>query len=158
MSRYPLPLTRIVHDNLSVLMTFCFSRGPLERLIEKMFVDEWKRLKNGLFEVSEERAKKACFELALFLRTLDDEEQLSNVPRETWSTPHFGVLRQEGESDKPLKLGDVANKIIRAPELSWDFSPEERPLLICRSRKQDEWTSAQIDIVGLADFCSRLMH
>ena len=158
MSRYPLPLTRIVHENLSVLMNFAFSRGPLERLIETKFVGEWKYLRKGLLEVSEDRALKACFELALFLRMLDDEEGMSDYLREIDSNLRFGVLHRDGKSDKPLGLRDVANKILHSSELQWDFSSEERPSIVCTSRERDKWTSAEIDVVSLAGFCGELMH
>ena len=68
MSRFSLPLTRLVHENLSIVMCFAYSRKPLEKMIQAKFKGEWKYLNKALFEISAEQAEKACVELALFLR------------------------------------------------------------------------------------------
>ncbi|MGA7985336.1 MAG: hypothetical protein WCA01_09185, partial [Burkholderiales bacterium] len=67
MSTFPLPLTQLVHENLSVVMTFAFSRGPLEQLLEKRFEGEWKYLRKFALDISEARAIKGCIELAVYL-------------------------------------------------------------------------------------------
>jgi len=38
MEKYPIELTRLVHENLSVVMSFAYSRRPLIELIEKKFM------------------------------------------------------------------------------------------------------------------------
>jgi len=77
MSRFSLPLTSLVHENLSIIMSFAYSRKPLKNMVEAKFKGEWKYLNKALFEISAQHAEKACVELALFLRTLDDEEEIS---------------------------------------------------------------------------------
>jgi hypothetical protein len=157
MTRFSLPLTQLIHENLSIVVNFCFSRGPIERLFESKFVGEWKFLHKGLFEVSERRAQRACLELAMFLRLLDDEEDLSgNLKRS--SNASFGKLHVDGNPEKNLGLRDVANKIIHAERLQWDFSDEESPLLVCYSDNPKFWSKAEIDIVALAGYCGNLMH
>src|SRR5207249_11619378 len=73
MGRYSLPLTPLIHENLSALMSFAYSRKPLMELMGG-FSGEWKYLNKALFEISDERAEKACSELALFLRRRDDDD------------------------------------------------------------------------------------
>jgi hypothetical protein len=43
MERYPIRLTRLIHENLSIVMSFAYSRRPLAELLEKDFVGEGKR-------------------------------------------------------------------------------------------------------------------
>jgi hypothetical protein len=63
MSRFSQPLTHLIHENLSVLVTIAFSRIPLQSLRKNKFLGEWKYLNRALFTVSEQRAEKACREL-----------------------------------------------------------------------------------------------
>ena len=67
-SQFSIPLTRLIHENLSIVMSFAYSRKPLSHLMDAKFQGEWKYLNRALFEVSAERVEKACLELALFLR------------------------------------------------------------------------------------------
>jgi len=157
MAKLSLPMTKLIHENLSILMTFCFSRKPLSELIETKFQGEWKYLRKGLFDVSETRAEKACLELAMFLRLLDDEEDLSGYLKQT-SNWGFGRLILNGNPDEQLGLRDVCNKIIHASDLQWDISNEEKPILVCNSREPKRWIRAEIDVVSLAEFCGQLMH
>lgn len=78
MGKYPIRLTRLVHENLSIIMSFAYSRGPLIELIQKNFVGEWKYLGKAIFEIGEEKANRAITELALLLRILDDEEKITD--------------------------------------------------------------------------------
>lgn len=157
MATLSLPLTRLVHENLSVVMTFCFSRLALEKLLSTKFHGEWKYLRKGVLEVSEQRAEKACLELAMFLRILDDAEDLSGHLKDS-KFPGFGKLHF---SDKPvadLKMRDVCNKIIHASSLRWSFESPEKPILICESRETERWERAEVDVVTLAAYCGNLMH
>lgn len=157
MSNFSLPLTRLIHENLSILMTFCFSRKPLTELVEEKFKGEWKYLRKGLFDVSEQRAERACVELAMFIRLLDDEEDLSGYLRQM-GTLSFGKLVKEGEREEQLGFRDVCNKIIHASQLYWNLSGPGRPILVCESRERRRWLRAEIDVVSLAAFCGNLMH
>src|SRR5690348_10726403 len=71
------PMTRLIHENLSIIMTFAFSREPLERMMQTKFSGEWKYLSKALFDLSEVRAARACLEFAILLRQLDDEDPMS---------------------------------------------------------------------------------
>ena len=158
MTAFSIPFTQLIHENLSVLMNFCFARKPLERLIETQFKGEWKYLRKGLFTVAENRVEKACLELALFLRLLDDEEEMSSYLKQTNSNLKFGRLLMRNDTEKELGLRDVANKIIHASALQWDLSDEDSPFLICHSRDKEKWLRAEINVISLAGFCGELMH
>lgn len=139
-------------------MTFCFSRNQLEKLVETKFIGEWKYLRKGLFDVSEKRAEKACLELAMFLRLLDDEEKLSEYERHKTNPLNYGKLTFSEKPEQIIELRDVCNKIIHASGYQWDFSDEDKPKLVCTSREPERWVRAEIDIVNLATFCGELMH
>ena len=160
MTKFSIPFTQLIHENLSILMNFCFARKPLERLIDTKFSGEWKYLRKGLFTVAENRAEKACLELAMYLRLLDDEEEISNYLRQTKSNVTFGqlILREKPKKEKELELRDVANKIIHASALEWNLANGNEPLLICHSREEEKWVRAEINIISLAGFCGTLMH
>ncbi len=132
------------------------TRIPLEELVKTKFEGEWKFLRKALFAIPEERATKACIELALFMRLLDDKEDISGYLKQT-SARSFGRLILKDKPEKKLVLREVANKIIHAADLEWNFSSEDRPVLVCTSHKNEKWTHAEIDIVAVAAFCGQLM-
>ncbi len=156
MSRFSQPLTHLIHENLSVLVTFAFSRTPLVSLRESKFRGEWKYLDRALFTVSEQRAERACLELATFIRLLDDDENIASYLRETGGH-RFGRVMKKDEPDEPLYLRDLTNKIIHAHHLEWDFSMPDEPKLVCISRQPDRWLKAELEVVALAAFCGQLM-
>lgn len=154
--RISLPVTKIIHENISVLMNFCYARKPLEMLVDRQFTGEWKYLHKALFETSELAAEKACIELAVFMRLLDDEVRFSDYLRE--SNPRtFGLLLLRDGSQSILGFRDVCNKIIHAQSFSWEFPPDEIPVLICRSRQPERWVEARIHLVQLVATCGQFM-
>jgi len=155
MSRLSLPVAKLVRENMSVLMTYAFSREPLRNLIEKGFLGDWKNLQDTVFSMAEQRAEKACLELAIFLRYLDDEEDLSKYVDDRTNF-RFGRLVVREGAEEELKLRDVANKIIHAVSLDWDFSNAQRPMLVCHSREKEQWIRAEIDVVVLSAVCGNL--
>jgi hypothetical protein len=156
MSRFSQPLTHLIHENLSALVTFAFSRVPLESLRDNKFRGEWKYLDRALFTVSEQRAERACLELATFIRLLDDDENIADYLRQT-SGDSFGRVLKKDQPDEPLYLRDMTNKIIHAHHLEWDFSIPDDPKVICISRKPERWLRAEVQVVALAAFCGQLM-
>lgn len=156
MSRFSQPLTHLIHENLSVLVTFAFSRTPLESLRDSKFKGEWKYLDRALFTVSEQRAERACLELATFIRLLDDDENVGGYLRQTGGGS-FGRVIKTGQPDEPLFIRDLTNKIIHAQQLNWDLTVHDNPKLICISRQPDRWFRAEVELVALAAFCGQLM-
>jgi hypothetical protein len=111
---HSLPLTRLIHENLSVVMCFAYSRKPLEEMIEREFIGHPKYLSKAIFDISEERAEKAWLELALFLRTLDDAEEISAYIKRTKSEFDCGRCAMKDGSEIALSFREVANKVIHA--------------------------------------------
>lgn len=151
-----LPLTRLIHENISVIIDFCFSRGAVDKFLTEQFMGEWRYLRKALFEISEQRATKAILELALYLRFLDDSENMS-ANLEHFFKISFGTLVIDGKPDQPLKMREVANKIIHASDLKWNLSKPDNPILICHSQEKERWLRAEVDIAALAAFCGTLM-
>jgi hypothetical protein len=74
-----LPLTKLIHENFSVLMTYAFSQPVLNKVLNDRFLGEWKYLYKACFEISEQRANLALLELATQFRLLDSNENISNI-------------------------------------------------------------------------------
>lgn len=137
-------------------MTFAFSHGSLERLIDEKFKGEWKYLKKVVFDMSEQRAIKACIELAIYLRAFDDEAKISKWLEENSGHGFGNVICADGK-DVRLTFREVANKIIHTAGFKWDFSTADRPLLVCTPRDNQRWRQASIDIVALAAICGEFI-
>ncbi len=151
-----LPLTQLIHENLSVVMTFAFSRQPLEEMIQTRFTGEWKYLGKALFDIAETRAQRACLEFAVLLRLLDDEYPMSAEMKA--SAPEgLGDLITNKETKKHLTLRDVCNKIIHAASLTWDFSRPGWPVLVCDPQEGQDWKRAEIHWVQVAAACGNIM-
>jgi hypothetical protein len=157
MSHYSLPLTRLIHENLSIVMSFAYSRKPLSHLMDAKFKGEWKYLNKALFDVSAERADKACLELALFLRMFDDDERISDYHTATGNIPNCGRLILKDGSEKVLTFREVANKVLHSSELDWEFEKFPDPTLICQSRDAEKWLRAEIDISAVAAVCGHVI-
>jgi len=136
-------------------MCFAYSKRPLEK-VRTTFTGEWKYLNKALFIISEERAEKACLELALFLRMLDDDEKLSASYANT-GAPNCGRLIMKDKPEEVLTFREFANKVIHASNLEWKLSEEAPPLLICHSRDEEKWIRADVDIIAIAAVCGQLV-
>jgi hypothetical protein len=157
MSRFSLPLTRLIHENLSIVMCFAYPRKPLAEMMDARFQGEWKYLNKALFEISEERAEKACLGLALFLRMLDDEAKISDYHKATKNIPDCGKLIMKDGSEGKLPFREVANKIIHSSKREWEVTKLPEPRLICHTRDTEKWVRAEIDIMAVAAVCGGLM-
>ncbi len=159
MSRYPIRLTQLVHENLSVIMSFVYSRAPLTDLMQKNFIGEWKYLGKALFEVGEEKANRAITELALLLRILDDEEKITDYHKQIGVNWKCGSLVLENDERIDLSFREFSNKIIHAKTFAWEYSVGEPPLLKCYAREDDKrkWKMAEVGLVSLAGFCGQFM-
>ena len=156
MSGISLSLTRLVHENLSIVMCFAYSQKPLVEMIDSKFKGEWKYLNKALFEISAQQAEKACVELALFLRTLDDEDEISAYHKATRRIPECGTVFFRDGSKEVMTFREVTNKIIHAGAIEWDLLKND-PTLVCRGRDQERWIRAEVDLVAFAAVCGQLM-
>lgn len=157
MATFSIPLTRLVHENLSIILTYAYSQRPLGEMMDRRFAGEWKYLNKALFEQSASRAEKACFELALFLRMVDDDEGISDYHTATQNVPNCGKIVMKDKSERSLPFREVSNKIIHSSRLDWNFSAAPDPMLICHTREEEKWLRAEIDIVAVAGVCGLLM-
>lgn len=157
MNKFSLPFTEMLHENLSTVMCFAYSRKSLNGMVERVFKGDWKYLRKALFEVSERRAEKACLELALVLRILDDEWNVSEYEARAGHSHDCGKLVLRDGSQKDLPFREVANKVIHSSGLTWDFEQTPDPLLICHSRDKEKWIRAEVNIVSLAAVCGMFM-
>jgi hypothetical protein len=148
-----LPLTRFVHENMATVITFAFSQKPIRRLIDEKFKGYWEYLEDFAFGVPERNATRACLEIAVLLRLIEEPPAYRK-----WS---FGVIYGTDGNTKPLSLKELTNKIIHADELSWDLSDEKAPKLLCiapdAQKEKHKWTKAEVDIVTLAAHCGTIM-
>ena len=138
MAQLSLPLTRMIHEHRSVIMTFAYSRRSLEELMQNKFVGNWKYLDKGLFSISEERAVRSCTELGTYMRLLDDQQDMSWYLRQIGGRSMGRVIRS-GQPDEELFLRDLTNKIMHASDLAWDFSDTDAPKLICVPKDATSW-------------------
>lgn len=159
MEKFPIQLTRLIHENLSIVMSFAFSRSPLIKLIENNFVGEWKYLGKAIFEIGEEKANRAITELAVLLRILDDEQKITDYHKQIGKTWSCGKLKLENRNVVDLSFREFSNKIIHAKTYDWVYFEDKPPRLICYSREDDnrKWISADVDIVNLAALCGQFV-
>jgi hypothetical protein len=155
MSTLVLPIATLVRDNTSVLMTFAFSRPQLERLLSERFQGEWEALRDTLLGMPRARAERACLELALLLRYLDDESDINSFVTQRTNFD-FGTLYYRDKDPSRLQLRDVSNKIIHARSLEWRFDDPSLPKLIAYGRDSERWERAEIDVLYLVAVCGNL--
>src|SRR5262245_42773019 len=79
-----LPLTRLLHENMATVITFVFSQWPIRRLMDEQFTGHWKYVEAFAFEVPERNATRACLEIAVLLRLIEEPPAYQQ-----WS---FGVI------------------------------------------------------------------
>lgn len=158
MEKYPMELNRFIHENFSVVMSFAYSRRPLVELIDNKFSGYNKYLEKAIFEIGEKKANRAIIELAILIRILDDEERINNFDKRCGMSISCGSLILKDDKVIELTFREFSNKIIHARTFKWDFSASE-PRLICHARDDDSdrWIRAEVDLVGLAAFCGRLI-
>jgi len=153
----PLPYTRLIHENLSIILTFAYSLRPIENVLDRGFRGEWKFLRKTIYEIGGQNAMRAAIELAAFLRLLDDAEKISSYIVGTGMTDYGQVFKQDGTAE-PLYLRDMTNKIVHATDWRWNINSPDQPKLVCISDDPDRWVKAEVDIERLAALCGLLMH
>lgn len=161
MEKYPIHLTRLIHENLSIILSFAYSRSPLIKLMQSNFVGEWNYLGKAIFEIGEEKANRAITELAVLLRILDDEQKITIFYKKKNITWECGKLTLKNGTIENLSFREFSNKIIHAKTFNWEYSIDDTPHLICYSREDEEkypWKSADINLVNLAAFCGRFIN
>jgi hypothetical protein len=150
-------ITRLIHDNLWIIISFAFGQPVIASYIDTRFKGEWKYLNKTIFERAEIRADRALLEMATQLRVLDDAEQLSAYFSQTKRAPLGTVLQGDGTTTD-LHFRDITNKIIHAESFDWELSNPDQPKVICHSNDVARWQKAEIDLTALMALIGRLMH
>jgi hypothetical protein len=147
--------TLIVHKNLAIVMTYAFSVRALQEFRDRLPGD-WKHLDRAIFELPERRSRRACVELAVMLRALDDVQDITR-----FFQADFGILVKEDGSSEPLPYREVFNKLIHAKRIDWTFDDPKDPYILCVApadqTKKFGWTKAAIKVTVLAEACGRLV-
>ncbi len=149
-------ITRLIHDNLWVVISFAFGQPAIARFVDARSKGEWKYL-NKTIERAESRADRALLEMATQLRVLDDTGNLNSYFKQTEGPP-MGVVIQEDGSETDLHFRDLTNKIMHAEKFEWQLSDSDNPTIICRSNDPTRWRSAEIDLTALMALIGGLMH
>jgi hypothetical protein len=143
-----LPISSVIRENVATLMTYAFSRPAIESWAARWLEGEFRQLRHAMLDLPAHRAERACLELAVLVRYLDDERGLSEQYR-GHSSMDFGRLHNRSGTVTALDLRDVVNKIIHASSFEWDLSQPDRPYLIALPRDSERWTRAEINVAAL---------
>jgi hypothetical protein len=150
-------VTGLIHENVGIVTTFAFSKHALQEFRSR-HLGEWKYLDHAIFELPRRRATRACVELALMLRALDDTQNITR--HAALSKGRFGTLYNTDGTSTPLPYREVFNKIIHAMTIDWDFNDPKEPLIVCYALPDQQarfkWTKATIHISMLATACGGL--
>jgi hypothetical protein len=149
-----LPVAQLIRENASILMMYAFSRAAIRDLFEKTFEGEWQDFRETVFDFSDHRAQRACLELAILLRYVDEEHGVSKTLKTQLT---FGSVHYSDGSQEDLSLREVANKIIHAAAFEWDLSRPLKPMLVCLPRDKQRWQRATIELVAVVAVCGRLI-
>jgi hypothetical protein len=140
----------VIHENIGIVMTYAFSREALKEFRSRHH-GEWENLDYGISVLPRKRANRACIELALMLRSLDEALNIGQYEGD------LGRLYDKSGQSSPLPLREVLNKIIHAKSIEWDFTRPNIPVIVCEaSKRQVErhgWTKAEIRIDTLGTVC-----
>jgi hypothetical protein len=151
-----LPLSKLIHQNFYVIMSYAFSTPVLAKWVDRHFSGEWKYLNKSLFDMPMERVNLALLEFATQFRLLDNHHNISDYFRQT-NRPPLGKVIKQDESEEPLYFRDMTNKIVHSSAIEWKFSDPDDPIIVCYSDDPDHWLRAEIKISHLAFLCGGLM-
>ena len=120
-----IPITKVIKDNLSLVMMFAYSQTPLREFRQAQFMGGWPYIDEVLFTTPEQIATRAMIELVLLFRTLDDHEDIDDGSL----GDTFGHLYLKDGKVVPLSIREVANKTIHAKTIEWIFDDPKKPIL-----------------------------
>jgi hypothetical protein len=140
-------ITRLVHENFWIVLSFAFGQPAIARIIDQRFAGEWKFLNRTVHENTGVRANRALLEMGLQLRVLDDEEGLSDVFKKTERPPLGSLVRANG-TQTDLHFRDVTNKIIHGSRYEWRLGNDD-PSIVIHADAPEKWQSAEVRIVDL---------
>jgi len=133
----------LVHEKLAVIATFAYSQKPLTK-VKHRFRGEWKFLDKIIYDIPRQTATQALIDFALYFRTLDEEQRLTDYWRQSETPPTCGMLFIKDGNNERLTPREMGNKIIHAERIEWDLSGD--PKIICIGRDKVAWLRAEIDV------------
>jgi len=153
-----LPLTKLIHENFWVIMSYAFATPALTKWVNDNFLGEWKYLGKALFEMPVERVNLALLELATQFRLLDDHHKFGNYFKNT-DKPALGKIIKQDGTEEPLYFRDMTNKILHSASIGWNFSDSDRPIVICQALDSEKkrWLRAEIELYHFGWLCGGLM-
>ncbi len=149
-------ITRLIHENSWIVLSFAFARPVVGRVIDDRFSGEWEYLYKSVYELAEIRADRALLEMATQLRVLDDEQEISEKLRRTGHPPLGTVFQADGEATD-LYLRDMTNKVMHARSFEWNLTTPDEPTVICHPRDSDRWRQAEIRLIVMMGLVGSLM-
>jgi len=126
-------ITRRIHDNLSIVLSFAFGQPAIIKFIEQEFKGEWKYLNKCVHELSERRADRALLEMATQLRVLDDAEDLNDYYKQERASPLGHVAQADGTTTE-LHFRDMTNKLMHASGYEWRLGGDEPKIIVHSNR------------------------
>jgi len=66
-----IPPEILIHENMSFIMLYAYSKPSLDKLMEENYNGEWKYLQKCCFTLPKQKTARALRELAVHLRVLD---------------------------------------------------------------------------------------
>ena len=101
-------------------LPFVYSQAPINRLLRERFKEFWQHVEYFSYEVPCRNAIRACLEIAVLIRLIDDQHKIANF-LERKQLRHFGLVYRTDETTTELTIRDL---------LSRTFPSFERKLLI----------------------------
>ena len=147
-------ITRLIHDNFWIVLSYVLAQPPARELLEGKFKGEWKYLNKLIYERAEVRADRALLEMATQLRVLDDAQNLSDYLKKTGHQP-FGTVTQLDSSVTDMHFRDMTNKVMHAAAFQWSLGDD--PSVVCHPHDKERWAIAEVKILPLTAFIGQLM-
>jgi hypothetical protein len=148
-------ITRLIHDNFWIVLSFAFAQPAVGRVIEQRFKGEWKYLHKSVYENAEQRADRALLEMATQLRVLDNAEGLNEYFKQVQRAP-LGVVVHGDGATTDLHFRDMTNKLIHGTEYEWQLGGDD-PKIIVHANLLERWHRAEISIEALMALIGGLM-
>jgi hypothetical protein len=148
-------ITRLIHDNFWIVLSFAFAQPAVGRVISERFAGEWKYLHKSVYEYAEIRADRALLEMATQLRVLDDEQALNEIFKQV-KRPALGEVLQADGTRTELHFRDMTNKVMHGTRFEWRLGTDD-PKIVIHSNQPDRWQSAEISIIELMALIGSIM-
>lgn len=149
-------LTRLVHDNLWIVISFAFSRPQIEKVMAARIKGSWPPLEKTVHEMAELKADRALLEMATQLRVLDDTFKIGEwqmVREHAWP---LGEVTQANGKIEALWFRDFTNKVLHAASYEWDLAIENEPKILIHPIDGERWKSAEVSVTALMMFAGEL--